>query len=172
VVRLKGGDSYLYGRGAEEATGLLEEGVPFVVVPGVSSAFAAPAAVGIPLTHRDLASSVTILTGHRRSDTSAARWRALALGADTLVVMMGGRRLEEIAAELVAAGRPASTPAAVVVAGTTSRQEHLVSTLGAIAADARRLRAATPAIMVVGEVVRLSETLHSPALPGLVGAAV
>jgi uroporphyrin-III C-methyltransferase len=172
VVRLKGGDSYLYGRGAEEAVALLDEGVPFVVVPGVSSAFAAPASVGIPLTHRDLASSVTILTGHRRLETDAARWRALAIGADTLVVMMGGRRLEEIAAELVAAGRPASTPAAVVVAATTSRQDHLVSTLRAVASDARRLRPATPAILVVGAVVRLSETLHSPALPDLVSAAV
>ncbi|MEA2681882.1 MAG: uroporphyrinogen methyltransferase / synthase [Chloroflexota bacterium] len=171
VVRLKGGDSYLYGRGAEEAVALLAEGVPFVVVPGVSSAFAAPAAVGIPLTHRDLASSVTIITGHRRPEVTTARWRALALGADTLVVLMGGRRLEEVTADLVAAGRPPATPAAVVVAATTPRQAHLVTTLGSIAADARRLEMGTPAIMVVGEVVRLAETLNSPALPELVAAS-
>lgn len=171
VVRLKGGDSYLYGRGAEEAVALLDQGVPFVVVPGVSSAFAAPAAVGIPLTHRDLASSVTIITGHRRAGTTAVRWRALATGADTLVVMMGGRRLEEITGELVGAGRPPSSPAAVVVAATTPQQEHLVSSLGSIAADARRLGLSTPAVMVVGEVVRLAETLNSRALPGLVAAA-
>lgn len=171
VVRLKGGDSYLYGRGAEEAVALLDQGVPFVVVPGVSSAFAAPAAVGIPLTHRDLASSVTILTGHRRANMTAARWRALAMGADTLVVMMGGRRLDEITRDLVGAGRPPATPAAVVVAATTPQQEHLVGSLGTIAADARRLELGTPAIMVVGEVVRLAETLTCPALPDIVAAA-
>ena len=163
VVRLKGGDSYLYGRGAEEALALLDAGVPFVVVPGVSSAFAAPAAMGIPLTHRDLASSVTILTGHRRPDMTPARWRAPAMGADTLVVMMGGRRLDQITGDLVAAGKPAATPAAVVVAATTPQQEHLVGSLGTIAAEARRLELGTPAIMVVGEVVRLAETLNCPA---------
>ncbi|MDQ6748267.1 MAG: uroporphyrinogen-III C-methyltransferase, partial [Candidatus Dormibacteraeota bacterium] len=99
VVRLKGGDSYLFGRGAEEAAALLALGVPFEVVPGVSSAFAAPAAAGIPLTHRDVSSSVTIITGHQRAAVSATRWRALATGADTLVVMMGGRRLAEVTAD-------------------------------------------------------------------------
>ena len=171
VVRLKGGDPYLFGRGAEEAAGLLELGVPFEVVPGVSSAFAAPAVVGIPLTHRTLASSVTIITGHRGLDTDPPRWRALATGADTLVVMMGGSRLAEISRALLDAGRPASSPAAVVVAATMPGQRHLVSTLAAVAVDARRHQLGTPAVLVVGEVVSLAETLLGPALPALVAAS-
>lgn len=171
VVRLKGGDPYLFGRGAEEAAALLDLGIGFEVVPGVSSAFAAPGAAGIPLTHRDLASSVTILTGHAGVAADPERWRALATGADTLVVMMGGRRLAEISRALVDAGRPASTPAAVVVAATTAQQRHLVGTLDTIAADARRQGLGTPAVLVVGEVVGLAETLLGAALPALVSAA-
>ena len=169
VVRLKGGDPYLFGRGAEEAEALLRLGVPFEVVPGVSSAFAAPAAAGIPLTHRSLASSVTIMTGHRGADL--ARWRALATGADTLVVLMGGSRLAEITAALVAAGRPASTPAAVVAAATTADQRHVVSQLLTVATEAQRLDLGTPAVLVVGEVVGLAETLLGSTLPALVTAA-
>ncbi|GAC1330110.1 MAG: uroporphyrinogen-III C-methyltransferase [Candidatus Dormibacteria bacterium] len=169
VVRLKGGDPYLFGRGAEEAMALLDLGVPFVVVPGVSSAFAAPAAAGIPLTHRDLASSLTIITGHRGADL--ARWRALATGADTLVVLMGAGRLSEITSALVAAGRPAGTPAAVVVAATTAGQRHIVSRLSGVADEARRLRLGTPAVLVVGEVVSLAELLLGSSLPALTAAA-
>lgn len=169
VVRLKGGDSYLFGRGAEEAEALLDLGVPFEVVPGVSSALAAPAAAGIPLTHRALASSVTIMTGHRGSDL--ARWRALATGADTLVVLMGASRLAEITQALVMAGRSADTPAAVVAAATTPDQRHVISRLAMVAADAERLRLGTPAVLVVGEVVGLAQTLLNPALPALVSAA-
>ncbi|MGI8609426.1 MAG: uroporphyrinogen-III C-methyltransferase [Candidatus Dormibacteria bacterium] len=171
VVRLKGGDPYLFGRGAEEASALLQLGVPFEVVPGVSSAFAAPAAAGIPLTHRALASSVTILTGHRGADFDPRRWRALATGADTLVVLMGGTRLAEITLALVAAGRPAGTPAAVVVAATMADQRHVVSTLDGVAAEARRQSLGTPAVLVVGEVVSLAATLLGPAMPALVAAA-
>ena len=170
VVRLKGGDPYLFGRGAEEAAALLALGIPFEVVPGVSSAFAAPASVGIPLTHRALASSVTILTGHRGLQ-SEPRWRALATGADTLVVMMGGSRLAEITRALMDGGRAASSPAAVVVAGTMPGQRHLISTLAAVAVDARGHQLGTPAVLVVGEVVSLAETLLGPALPALVAAA-
>jgi uroporphyrin-III C-methyltransferase len=169
VVRLKGGDSYLFGRGAEEAVALLELGVCFEVVPGVSSAFAGPAAAGIPLTHRRLASSVTIISGHRGADLG--RWRALATGADTLVVLMGSSRLEEITRALVDAGRPGTTPAAVVAAATTPEQRHVVGRLSDIAAEARRLELGTPAILVAGEVVSLAETLLGPALPSLVTAA-
>jgi uroporphyrin-III C-methyltransferase len=171
VVRLKGGDSYLFGRGAEEAAALLELGVPFEVVPGVSSAFAAPAAAGIPLTHRELASSVTILTGHRGPGVDAERWRALATGADTLVVLMGAGRLAEVSADLVAAGRPASTPAAVVVAATTHQQRHLVSSLRDVAEAARAAGLGTPAVLVVGDVVSLSDTLLGTQLPALVASA-
>jgi len=168
VVRLKGGDPYLFGRGAEEAEALLELGIPFEVVPGVSSAFAAPGAVGIPLTHRTMSSSVTIMTGHRGPDLS--RWRALATGADTLVVLMGAARLEEITRALVDAGRPAEGPAAVVAAATTPAQHHVVSRLGTIAAEARRLQVGTPAVLVVGDVVSLAHTLLGPVLPALVSA--
>ena len=169
VVRLKGGDPYLFGRGAEEAEALLELGIPFEVVPGVSSAFAAPAAAGIPLTHRALSRSVTIMTGHRGADL--ARWRALATGADTLVVLMGSARLAEITLALVEAGRAADGPAAVVAAATTPRQHHVVSRLGTIASEARRLQLGTPAVLVVGEVVSLARTLLGPGLPALVSAA-
>lgn len=169
VVRLKGGDSYLFGRGAEEAEALLDLGVPFEVVPGVSSAFAAPAAAGIPLTHRSMASSVTIMTGHRGADL--VRWRALATGADTLVVLMGGGRLAEITTALIAAGRPAETPAAVVVAATTPDQRHVVSRLAMVARDAERQQLGTPAVLVVGAVVSLAETLLGPMLPALASVA-
>src|SRR5438270_13728545 len=109
VVRLKGGDPFLFGRGAEEAEALLAEGVAFEVVPGVSSALAAPAAAGIPVTHRELASSVTIVTGHAPEGEGRVRWERLATGADTLVVLMGAGRLAEPAAEIITAGRPASS---------------------------------------------------------------
>ena len=106
VVRLKGGDPYLFGRGAEEAAALLERGIAFEMVPGISSALAGPAAAGIPLTHRELASSVTIVTGHEREGAGRVRWERLATGADTLVVLMGATRLRQLTRSIVLAGRP------------------------------------------------------------------
>jgi uroporphyrin-III C-methyltransferase len=162
VVRLKGGDPYLFGRGAEEARAILDRGLAFEVVPGVSSALAAPASAGIPLTHRDLASSVTIVTGHEREAAGRVRWEQLATGADTLVVLMGATRLRQLSRSIVLAGRPGSTPAAVVMAATRPEQRHVVATLENIADAATHAGLGAPAVLVVGEVARLSEVLSNP----------
>lgn len=176
VVRLKGGDPFVLGRGGEEALALAEAGIPFEVVPGVTSAVAVPAYAGIPLTHRGVARSFLVATGHEApgaggpsgpSGAPAARgsaaggldWPALARAADTLVFLMGLGRLAEIAARLVACGRPASTPAAVIHCGTTAEQRTVSGTLADIAARAEAAGLKNPAIAVVGEVVRLRERL-------------
>jgi len=161
VVRLKGGDPFLFGRGAEEATALLDRGVPFEVVPGISSALAAPAAAGIPLTHRRMASSVTIVTGHEIEGPGKVRWEQLATGADTLVVLMGATRLRQLTNSIVLAGRPADTPAAVVMAATRPEQRHVVSTLERVADAAAHAGLAAPAVLVVGEVAAMAELLAS-----------
>ncbi|GIV97846.1 MAG: hypothetical protein KatS3mg057_2503 [Herpetosiphonaceae bacterium] len=162
VVRLKGGDPFVFGRGGEEAEALEAAGIAWEVVPGVSSAIAVPAYAGIPITHRAIASSVAFVTGHEdagRPETRI-RWRALAEGADTLVVLMGLRRLEAIAEELIACGRPADTPVAVIRCGTTSEQEIVTGTLATIAAEVVRAGVTAPALIVIGEVVRLHERLR------------
>ena len=140
VARLKGGDPYVFGRGAEEAEELLEHGIDFEVVPGVTSAVAAPAYAGIPLTHRRFASSVSFITGHEdpNKPESVHDWEALARSASTLVFFMGVKNLPEITANLIAAGRSGETPAALVRWGTTCRQRSLISTLAAIAEDAQK----------------------------------
>jgi uroporphyrin-III C-methyltransferase len=158
VVRLKGGDPYLFGRGAEEASMLLAMGTDFQVVPGISAALSGPAAAGIPVTHRGLASSVTIVTGHEQEGEGGLRWDRLA-GADTLVVLMGGRRLRELARSIIEGGRSPLTPAAVVMAATRPEQRHVVSTLGSVASAADEAGLGPPSILVVGEVARLSRTL-------------
>lgn len=154
VVRLKGGDPFMFGRGGEEAIALSEAGVPFEIVPGVSSGIAAPAAAGIPVTHRGVAASVTFATGHRAADNP--NWKHLA-GSETLVLFMAGRKLVEATAALIREGMLASTPAAVVEAGTWEGQRVIVGTLGSIAAAAHD--AGSPALLVVGEVVRLRAQL-------------
>jgi uroporphyrinogen III methyltransferase / synthase len=162
VCRLKGGDPFLFGRGGEEADHLRERSVPFVVVPGVTSAISAPAYAGIPVTDRRAASSVAIATGHEEADKEEGRvdWTALATAADTLVVLMGMRHLREIAAELIAGGRPATTPAAVVQWGTTGRQRVVYADLDGIADEVKRQAITHPAILVVGEVVSLSHGIQ------------
>jgi uroporphyrinogen III methyltransferase / synthase len=131
VVRLKGGDPFIFGRGGEEALALVAAGIPFEVVPGVSSAIAAPAYAGIPVTHRGLAASVTIVTGHEAPGkpprAAHVDWDRLATATDTLVILMGVGHLAEIALRLQAAGRPAATPAAIVEQGTTSHQRPATS---------------------------------------------
>jgi uroporphyrin-III C-methyltransferase len=156
VVRLKGGDPFVFGRGGEEALACREAGVDVEVVPGVSSALAVPAAAGIPLTHRGLSSSFAVITGHEDPDKSgrALDWERLATAVDTLVVLMGVAALPAIASRLVAAGRPAATPAAVIRWGTTRAQQVAVGTLGDIAERAAHL--APPAVVVIGEVARLA----------------
>jgi uroporphyrin-III C-methyltransferase len=171
VVRLKGGDPYLFGRGAEEGAALLAAGVSFEIVPGISSALAGPAAAGIPLTHRELASSVTIVTGHEQEGDGRVRWERLATGADTLVVMMGASRLRQLSRSLVLAGRPGTTPAAVVASATRPEQRHIIATLDDIADAAAHAGIGTPAVLIVGEVVRLAELLAAPAMADLALAA-
>ena len=154
VVRLKGGDPFLFGRGGEEALALADAGVSFEVIPGVSSLASVPGSAGIPVTHRGVASAVTAFAAHDVEGLDAA---ALAATPGTLVAFMGLAGLARLAERLIEHGRAASTPAAVISAGTTLDEEVVVAPLGSIAHAARGLR--TPALVVVGEVVSLREAL-------------
>ncbi len=158
VVRLKGGDPFLFGRGGEEAEALRSAGIRFEVVPGISSALAVPAYAGMPLTHRDLSSSVAVVTGSRVREITATSISAN-LSADTIVILMGVTHLREIVADLIAAGRSIETPAAVIRWGTYEGQLTVTGTLGTIAADALNAGMRPPAVIVVGEVVKLRERL-------------
>ena len=162
VVRLKGGDPFVFGRGGEEALALRESGVPFEIVPGVTSAVAAPAFAGIPLTHRGVASSFTVFSGSRAGDGSAAPtdWDALARVPGTLVALMAWRNLREIADSLIAAGKSPHTPAAVVSAGSHPAQKTASANLDSIADAAEARGLSSPAVLVVGEVARLREALR------------
>jgi len=161
VVRLKGGDPFVFGRGGEEALACVRAGIPFEVVPGVTSAVAVPACAGIPVTHRGITQDFAVVSAHLDPSHPGATvdWEALAAGPGTLVLLMAVARLPEVARELVKRGRDASTPAAVICAGTTERQQVLVSTLGQVAEDAAASGVRPPAVVVVGEVVRLREAL-------------
>jgi len=162
VVRLKGGDPYVFGRGGEEAIALIEADIPFEVVPGISSVAAVPAAAGIPVTHRGVSDRVTIATGHA-ADGSPPDYDALAAAGGTLVLFMGLARLRELADGLVRAGMSPDTPAAVVSRGTLPDQGVATATLDTIADAAEGLPA--PALVVVGDVVGLAPRLRrrSPA---------
>jgi uroporphyrinogen III methyltransferase/synthase len=162
VTRLKGGDPFIFGRGGEEALALAEARIAFEVVPGVSAGIAVPAYAGIPLTHRDVAAQVTFITGHEcvKRDGSSIDWDSLARSPGTLVFFMGLKNLPHIAEALVAHSRSPETPTAVIQWGTT---EHQVTVIGTLADIVERVRAAAlepPALVVVGEVVRLAEALH------------
>lgn len=161
VARLKGGDPYIFGRGGEEAEALLEAGIPFEEVPGISSTIAAPAYAGIPLTHRNFASSVTIITGHENPDKpgSVHNWQALAQSASTLVFVMGMKNLPDIARNLLDAGMDPATPAALVYRGTTPRQRSLVATLAALPQAAVDQGFSNPSVIVVGKVCSLHDQL-------------
>lgn len=162
VVRLKGGDPFVFGRGGEEAEALAAAGIPFEIVPGVSSTIAAPAYAGIPVTHRGIASSLAIVTGHEEptKGRTAIDFAKLACAADTLVFAMGVGKLRAIAAELIAHGRSASTPAAIISWGTTARQHVVTAPLDAIADAADKAAVKPPAIILVGEVAALREKLR------------
>jgi uroporphyrinogen III methyltransferase/synthase len=162
VTRLKGGDPFIFGRGGEEAEELVKAGIPFEIVPGVTSAIAAPAYAGIPLTHRQFTSTVAFITGHEdpTKDESSIDWAALAKGVGTLVFFMGVKNLPNIVARLRENGRPATTPAALVRWGTTTRQRTVTGTLENIEARAQAAGIKAPAIIVVGEVVTLRDTLR------------
>jgi len=162
VVRLKGGDPFVFGRGGEEAEALRAAGISFEVVPGVTAGVAAPAYAGIPVTHRDAASAVAFVTGHEdpAKPESALDWRALAAFPGTLVVYMGVRRLATIAEQLIAGGRDSAQPAAVIERGTFTRQRVVTATLGSVAASAEEQGIRAPAIAVFGEVAALRERLR------------
>ncbi|HOS43886.1 MAG TPA: uroporphyrinogen-III C-methyltransferase [Armatimonadota bacterium] len=161
VCRLKGGDPFVFGRGGEEGAYLRARGLAFVEIPGVTSAIAVPAYAGIPVTDRRCASSFAVITGREDADKTASTmdWHGIARGADTLVFLMGLSNLSTIAARLIAHGRAPGTPAAVIQQGTTPRQRTVTGTLADIADAAVRAQLTSPAITVVGEVVRLRETL-------------
>jgi uroporphyrinogen III methyltransferase / synthase len=161
VVRLKGGDPFVFGRGGEEAEALREAGIEFEVVPGITAGVAATAYAGIPVTHRDDASAVAFVTGHEDPEKteSALDWGALARFPGTLVFYMGVKRLEENAAALIAAGRDADEPAAAIERGTMAGQRTVEATLGTIAAAVAREQVKAPALIVVGAVARRREQL-------------
>lgn len=161
VVRLKGGDPFVFGRGGEEALALADAGIPFEVVPGVSSAIAVPAYAGIPVTHRDYASSVTIVTGHEQHAhvSSAVNWETLAKVGGTLVIMMGVEALAHITQQLLVGGLSPDTAAAVIQQGTVPQQRVITAALVNIAERARLAKVKSPAIIVIGAVVTLSEAL-------------
>lgn len=157
VVRLKGGDPYVFGRGGEEALELSKAGIPFEVIPGVSSVEAVLNYAGIPLTHRDYCSSYTVITGHEDPERGESRldWGALARMPGTLVVLMGLKNLRSIAGQLLAHGGAPDRPAAVVRWGTTPKQQVLEGTLGTLADKVQAVGLEPPAVIVIGEVVTL-----------------
>ena len=165
VVRLKGGDPFLFGRGGEEAAHLARHGVPVEVVPGVTAGIAAPAYVGIPVTHRRAGSSVTFVTGHEEIDKGrpGVDWRGLARCSDGLVIYMGLHNLAHICAELIAGGLDGATPAAVVQQGTVRGQRELVAPLAELAERAAAAGFASPSIVVIGEVVNQRVPACAPA---------
>jgi len=162
VVRLKGGDPFVFGRGGEEAEELAAAGIPFEVVPGVTSAVAAPAYAGIPVTHRRHTTLVTFITGHEdpAKEASAIPWAALGQNPGTLVFLMGVKNLAENCRRLLEAGRPPETPAAVIQSGTTLTQRTVAGTLADIASRAQEAHIQPPAVLVVGGVVELAATLR------------
>jgi uroporphyrinogen III methyltransferase/synthase len=174
VVRLKGGDPFVFGRGGEEAETLVRAGIPFEVVPGITSAIAAPAYAGVPVTHRAVATSVTIVTGHEDPDKPSEQtdWEALARVPGTLVVLMGVGRIGGIAERLIAAGRPADQPVAVVRNGTLPQQEVLRATLGTVAERIAEARLGPPAVIVIGDVAALADRIPWASERPLAGRAV
>ena len=172
VCRLKGGDPFVFGRGGEEAEVCVENGITFEIVPGVTSAIAAPAYAGIPVTHRDAASSFAVITGHERDDRRESgerapgdaegrrNWANIANAADTLLFLMGVENLSEIVTQLIIHGRSGDTPIALVRWGTWADQETLVSTLSDVVELVRERGFQAPAVTIVGEVVRLREKLR------------
>jgi uroporphyrin-III C-methyltransferase len=153
VARLKGGDPFVFGRGGEEVAALNAASIPVEVVGGITAGLAAPASLGIPVTHRDAASGVTFLTGHSR-ESGDPDWAALRASGTTLVIYMGMKRLAEIVAGMLEGGFPADMPACAVQNGTLETQREVVATLATLPAAAARARLGSPAILVIGEVVR------------------
>jgi uroporphyrin-III C-methyltransferase len=161
VVRLKGGDPFVFGRGGEEAEALAAAGVPFEIVPGVSSAIAVPAYAGIPLTHRRYASSFAVITGHEENGSETMHdWAKLATAVDTLVVLMGLKTLPHVVSQLIRHGCSSETPVALIRWGTRSEQETVTGTLSDIVQKARERKFSSPAVTIIGDVVTLRDRLR------------
>ncbi|MEE8194281.1 MAG: uroporphyrinogen-III C-methyltransferase [Dehalococcoidales bacterium] len=162
VVRLKGGDPFVLGRGGEEAEFLVQHGIPFEVIPGITSAVAVATCAGIPVTHRGLASSFAVITGHEdpQKGNASINWEKLATGVDTLIFLMGVKNLSYLVARLMEYGRPPKTPVAVIKEGTQPGQVTVTGNLGDIVAKVREHHLTPPAVTIVGEVVRLRERLR------------
>jgi uroporphyrin-III C-methyltransferase len=161
IVRLKGGDPVIFGRGAEEMVDLVKAGIPVEVVPGITSGIAAPAYAGIPLTHRLYSSSVTFVTGHEAAGKYRPKvnWRAIAQGSETIVIYMGLHNLAYIVDQLIGAGLSSNTPIGLVRWGTLPQQEELIGELGTIVTQVAATGFSAPAIAVIGEVVKMHEIL-------------
>jgi uroporphyrinogen III methyltransferase/synthase len=173
VVRLKGGDPFVFGRGGEEAAYLQAEGIPWEVVPGVTSAVAVPAYAGIPVTHRAVSPSFTVVTGHRcKGQEDSLDWHALANVEGTLLILMGVRQLPDIVGHLMAHGKAPNTPIALIRWGTRAAQETLVGTLADIVAKVKAARFQAPACIVIGPVVAARETLQWSELRPLFGKRI
>lgn len=160
VARLKGGDPFVFGRGAEEAECLTEHAIPFEVIPGISSAIASPAYAGIPLTHRAYASGFHVVTGHECASSTSVPWPLLAMSNQTLVILMGMSHLREITNKLIQHGRADDTPVAIIGMGTTPQQTLTLGSLSTICDVARVEGICPPATVVIGDVVRLSQKLN------------
>ncbi|HEX6594929.1 MAG TPA: uroporphyrinogen-III C-methyltransferase [Bacillota bacterium] len=161
VTRLKGGDPFVFGRGAEEAQVLVEHEIAFEVVPGITSGIAAPAYAGIPVTHREISSSFAIVTGHMRAGKhDSIDWESLAKGVDTLAIYMGVGNLSYICNQLVKYGKPADTPVALVHWGTTEAQHTVTGSLASIVEIAKKAKIKNPSMIIVGEVVHLREKIN------------
>lgn len=161
VLRLKGGDPFVFGRGGEEAQTLVQHGVPIRIIPGISAGIGGLAYAGIPVTHRDVNQSVTFITGHDQSGnaTGSLNWQAISDGSQVLVIYMGMKHIAHITAQLLKAGRPASEPVAVVTTATTKDQQVLETTLGEIVADIAASGMSPPAIICVGSSVLMRQVL-------------
>lgn len=168
VVRLKGGDPFVFGRGGEEAERLVAEAIPFRVIPGLTSGVAGPAYAGIPITHRDVNANVAFLTGHESAEnpsfmdgepSSRINWEAVATAFPVMVLYMAMQNLPMVVSRLIGAGRTHDTPVAVIRWATTARQQTLVTTLGMVSQDVQALDLQPPAIIVIGDVVNYRETL-------------
>lgn len=166
VVRLKGGDPFIFGRGSEEAKELAAAGLRVEVIPGITAAQGCAAATGVPLTHRGLATGVRFVTGHCREDLPLALdWDGLADSDTTLVIYMGSANIGEIASQLVSSGLPYSTPVLAINNGTTPREKRLVSDLAAIAIDTKRAQFSGPVVFIVGRVVSLIAQMQTHRFP-------
>ena len=161
VLRLKGGDPFVFGRGGEEAQTLVQHGVPIRIIPGISAGIGGLAYAGIPVTHRDVNQSVTFVTGHDQSGNTPTSldWQGIARGSQVIVIYMGMKHIAQIAGQLIAAGRPVSEPVAVVTTATTDQQQVLETTLGSIEADIAAAGLEPPAIICIGQAVRMRDVL-------------